>query len=301
MDFIAWWQTLPSKMDPILLSIGSFSIYWYSTMYLVAFGVVYLLCRKKINNNEYTKLTLLEFEDLLSWCFIALIIGARLGYVLFYNFEYYIDNPLEILLPFSIKNGVWKFTGIAGMSYHGGVIGVLIAIWLYARKKDLHLYTIADFLTPAIPLGYFFGRIGNFINGELYGRVTQSSIGMRFPEARFDNEKPWFDVDGNGLYSSIVDYQLRHPSQLYEAFFEGIVLYFLIKLLKTRFTFLGFNSGLYVFGYAFFRFFIEYVREPDKHLQFILLNLTMGQLLCIAMMIGGIVIWFTGYKTATEN
>ena len=281
MDFIAWWQTLPSKMDPILLSIGSFSIYWYSTMYLVAFGVVYLLCRKKINNNEYTKLTLLEFEDLLSWCFIALIIGARLGYVLFYNFEYYIDNPLEILLPFSIKNGVWKFTGIAGMSYHGGVIGVLIAIWLYARKKDLHLYTIADFLTPAIPLGYFFGRIGNFINGELYGRVTEASIGMYFPNAG--------------------DYQLRHPSQLYEAFFEGIVLYFLIKSLKTRFTFLGFNSGLYVFGYAFFRFFIEYVREPDKHLQFILLNLTMGQLLCKAMMIGGIVIWFTGYKTATEN
>ena len=281
MDFIIWWQTLPSKMDPILLSIGSFSIYWYSTMYLVAFGIVYLLCRSKINNKEYTKLTLPEFEDLLSWCFIALIIGARLGYVLFYNFEYYIDNPLEILLPFSIKNGVWKFTGIAGMSYHGGVIGVLIAIWLYARKKDLHLYTVADFLTPAIPLGYFFGRIGNFINGELYGRVTEASIGMYFPNAG--------------------DYQLRHPSQLYEAFFEGIVLYFLIKSLKTRFTFLGFNSGLYVFGYAFFRFFIEYVREPDKHLQFILLNLTMGQLLCIAMMIGGIIIWFTGYKTVTEK
>ena len=281
MDFIIWWQTLPSKMDPILLSIGSFSIYWYSTMYLVAFGIVYLLCRSKINNKEYTKLTLPEFEDLLSWCFIALIIGARLGYVLFYNFEYYIDNPLEILLPFSIKNGVWKFTGIAGMSYHGGVIGVLIAIWLYARKKDLHLYTIADFLTPAIPLGYFFGRIGNFINGELYGRVTEASIGMYFPNAG--------------------DYQLRHPSQLYEAFFEGIVLYFLIKSLRTRFTFLGFNSGLYVFGYAFFRFFIEYVREPDNHLGFILLNLSMGQLLCIAMMFGGVVIWFTGYKTVTEN
>tara|TARA_B100000678_G_scaffold215501_1_gene182819 strand:- start:5733 stop:6578 length:846 start_codon:yes stop_codon:yes gene_type:complete len=281
MDFIVWWQTLPSKMDPILLSIGSFSIYWYSTMYLVAFGIVYLLCRSKINNKEYTKLTLPEFEDLLSWCFIALIIGARLGYVLFYNFEYYIDNPLEILLPFSIKNGVWKFTGIAGMSYHGGVIGVLIAIWMYARKKGLHLYTVADFLTPAIPLGYFFGRIGNFINGELYGRVTEASIGMYFPNAG--------------------DYQLRHPSQLYEAFFEGIVLYFLIKSLRTRFTFLGFNSGLYVFGYAFFRFFIEYVREPDNHLGFILLNLSMGQLLCIAMMFGGVVIWFTGYKTVTEN
>ena len=140
MDFILWWQTLPSKMDPILLSIGSFSIYWYSTMYLVAFGVVYLLCRKEINNNKFTKLTLSEFEDLLSWCFIALILGARLGYVLFYNFEYYLANPLEILLPFSIQNGVWKFTGIAGMSYHGGLIGVLIAMWVYGRNSSMRLF-----------------------------------------------------------------------------------------------------------------------------------------------------------------
>ena len=111
--------------------------------------------------------------------------------------------------------------------------------------------------------------------------MTESSIGMYFPNAG--------------------DYQLRHPSQLYEAFFEGIVLYFLISSLKKRFTFLGFNSGLYIFGYAFFRFFIEYVREPDNHLGFILLSLSMGQLLCIAMMVGGIVIWFTGYKVATQS
>jgi len=279
MDFILWWQTLPSKMDPILLSIGSFSIYWYSTMYLVAFGVVYLLCRKEINNSKFTKLTLSEFEDLLSWCFIALILGARFGYVLFYNFEYYLENPLEILLPFSIQNGVWKFTGIAGMSYHGGLIGVLIAMWMYGRKKGLHLYTIADFMTPTIPLGYFFGRIGNFINGELYGRVTEASIGMYFPNS------------GN--------YELRHPSQLYEAFFEGIILFFLIKHLKNRSQ--GFNSGLYVFGYAFFRFFIEYFREPDVHLGFILFNLSMGQLLCLAMMGGAITIWITGYKLDSKN
>ena len=280
MDFILWWQNLPEKMDPILLSIGSFSIYWYSTMYLVAFGVVYLLCRKKINNNKFTKLTLSEFEDLLSWCFIALILGARFGYVLFYNFEYYLANPLEILLPFSIQEDGWKFTGIAGMSYHGGLIGVLIAMWMYGRKKGLHLYTIADFMTPAIPLGFFFGRIGNFINGELYGRVTEASIGMYFPNS----------PDGS---------ELRHPSQLYEAFFEGIVLFWVIKLLKNKFQ--GFNSGLYVFGYGFFRFFIEYFREPDDHLGFILLNLSMGQLLCLAMMGGAIIIWITGYRLDSKN
>jgi len=301
MDFILWWQTLPSKMDPTLLTIGSFQIYWYSTMYLAAFGVVYLLCSRKIKNKTFTKINVAQLEDLLSWMLIGLLIGARLGYVLFYNLDYYLANPLEILLPFSIsENGVWEFTGIAGMSYHGGLIGVICAIWLYARKINLHLFTLADFLTASIPLGFFWGRIGNFINGELYGRVTQSSIGMRFPQARFDNTKPWFDVNGDGSYSSIVDYQLRHPSQLYEAFFEGIILFLVINYFN-RHNQLGFNSGLYVFGYGFFRFFIEFFREPDAHLGFIVFSLSMGQLLCIGMMMGGIFIWFTGYKLSKEN
>ena len=133
MDFILWWQTLPAKMDPTLLTIGPLSIYWYSTMYLVAFGVVYLLSSRKIKNKTFTKINLVQLEDLMSWILIGLLIGARLGYVLFYNLDYYLSNPLEILLPFPIQNGVWKFTGIAGMSYHGGLIGVIVAIWLYGR------------------------------------------------------------------------------------------------------------------------------------------------------------------------
>jgi len=299
MDFILWWQTLPSKMDPILLTIGSFQIYWYSTMYLVAFGVVYLLCSRKIKNETFTKINITQLEDLLSWILIGLLIGARLGYVLFYNLDHYLSNPLEILLPFSISENGWEFTGISGMSYHGGLIGVICAIWLYARKINLHLFTLADFLTASIPLGFFWGRIGNFINGELYGRVTQSSIGMRFPQATFDNKKPWFDVNGDGLYDPIVDYQLRHPSQLYEAFFEGIVLFLVINYFNKH-NQLGFNSGLYVFGYGFFRFFIEFLREPDPQLGFIIFDLSMGQLLCIGMMLGGIFIWFTGNKLSKE-
>ncbi|MDA9716137.1 prolipoprotein diacylglyceryl transferase [Candidatus Marinimicrobia bacterium] len=266
-------------MDPVLISIGPLTIYWYSTMYLVAFGVVYILCSKKIKQNKFNKINLEQFEDLLSWCFIGLLIGARFGYVIFYNFEYYLSNPLEILLPFKYYNGNWVFTGIAGMSYHGGVIGVVTAIWLFSRKVKLHLLELADFLTAAIPLGYFFGRIGNFINGELYGRTTEASIGMYFPNAG--------------------DNVLRHPSQLYEALFEGIILYYLINSFNKH-NKLGFNSGTYVFGYGIVRFFIEYFREPDAHLGFILFDLSMGQLLCIAMMLSGIYIWYVGNQETAK-
>lgn len=279
MDLLTWWQTLPSKMDPVLLSIGPFSIYWYSTMYLVAFGVVYLICSRQIKNGKFKLINLNQFEDLLTWCFIGLLIGARLGYVIFYNFDYYLSNPLEILLPVAYRDGSWVFTGIAGMSYHGGVIGVLTAIWLFSRKVNLHLFVLADFLTAAIPLGYFFGRIGNFINGELYGRITDSFIGMYFPNAP-------------GQF-------LRHPSQLYEAFFEGIVLYYVIKMFNNKN--LGFNSGMYVFGYAFFRFFIEFFRQPDAHLGFILFELSMGQILCIVMMLSGMYIWYVGKKDSLKT
>ena len=266
-------------MDPVLLSIGPFSIYWYSTMYLVAFGVVYLICSRQIKNGKFKLINLNQFEDLLTWCFIGLLIGARLGYVIFYNFDYYLSHPLEILLPVAYRDGSWVFTGIAGMSYHGGVIGVLTAIWLFSRKVNLHLFVLADFLTAAIPLGYFFGRIGNFINGELYGRSTDSFIGMHFPNAP-------------GQF-------LRHPSQLYEAFFEGIVLYYVIKMFNNKN--LGFNSGMYVFGYAFFRFFIEFFRQPDAHLGFILFELSMGQILCIVMMLSGMYIWYVGKKDSLKT
>lgn len=279
MDLLIWWQTLPSKMDPVLVSIGPLTIYWYSTMYLVSFGVVYILCRRKIKDNSFTKINVEQLEDLLSWCFIGLLIGARVGYVLFYNFEYYISNPLEIIIPFKNYNGNWVFTGIAGMSYHGGLIGVVSAIWFFSRKLKLHFFELSDFLTAAIPMGYFFGRIGNFINGELYGRVTEAPIGMYFPNAG--------------------DQSLRHPSQLYEALFEGIILYYVINFFNKHKE-LGFNSGTYVIGYGFVRFFIEYFRQPDAHLGFILFNLSMGQILCIVMTLCGFYIWYLGNKEAAK-
>jgi phosphatidylglycerol:prolipoprotein diacylglycerol transferase len=199
------------------------------------------------------------------------VIGARLGYVLFYNLSYYLEHPLEIILPFSFSNGV-TFTGISGMSYHGGLIGIILASWLYIRKAKLDWWSVVDLYLPAIPLGYTFGRLGNFINGELFGRVTTSSIGMYFPMA------------AKG--------ELRHPSQLYEAFFEGIFLFAVLWSIRKIKIPRGAMLALYLIGYGTVRFFIEYFREPDAHIGFVFLSFSMGQILCSLMIAGGFFLYF---------
>ncbi|UCD33192.1 MAG: prolipoprotein diacylglyceryl transferase, partial [Desulfobacterales bacterium] len=198
---------------------------------------------------------------------IGLIIGARLGYVLFYNPSYYILHPLEIFLPFTFTNGV-TFTGISGMSFHGGLLGVIISAVVFAKMNRLSFWEMADLFVPAIPLGYTFGRIGNFINGELYGRVTTSLIGMYFPQA-----------PGTAT---------RHPSQLYEAFFEGIFLFAVLWPMRKMPLPNGTMLGFYLIGYGTVRFFIEYFRQPDVHLGFVWLSFSMGQILCASMIISGI-------------
>ncbi len=277
---IAWWQHLPSKMDPVIFTIGSFPIRWYATMYLVAFAITYLLAKYRIRNEKLPYDT--EFlSNMITWCILGLLLGGRIGYVLFYNFEWFLQEPLSIILPFSKSGGSWQFTGFRGMSYHGGIIGVTIALLLFSRKQKQNLFTLSDLIITGIPLGFTFGRIGNFINTELYGRVTEAPIGMHFSSA-----------PGNSL---------RHPSQLYEAFFEGIILFLIIWPLRKKKIFTGFVTGLYVFGYGFFRFFIEFFREPDEHLGFVFLNLSMGQMLCIAMMVAAIVLWYFARKDLESN
>jgi len=270
-NFISWWQHLPAQMDPTIFSIGNFPIRWYGTMYIAAFMTVYFLTNWRIKHDQlnYNK----DFvSNVITWAILGLLLGGRFGYVLFYNFDSFLSDPLSIISPFARVRGELKFTGIAGMSYHGGVIGIVIAWYLFARKNKISIFKIADLIIPAVPLGFTFGRLGNFINGELYGRVTESAIGMYFPSA----------MDG----------LVRHPSQLYEAFFEGLVLFAIVWPLRKKKLFTGFISGLYIFGYGFFRFFIEFYREPDEHLGFVLGSLSMGQVLCIAMMIGAGVLWY---------
>jgi len=265
---ISWWQHLPSRIDPNIFQIGSFQIRYYSLMYIVAFALTYFLVVYRLQKEKfpYTRETI---QDFMLWAIIGVILGGRLGYVLFYNFEYYLRHPSEIFLPFDFSHGI-RFVGISGMSYHGGLVGLIAAAVIFCRKYRIAFWNMADLFAPAVPLGYTFGRIGNFINGELWGRATTVPWGMYFP------------LDGSGL--------LRHPSQLYEAFFEGVLLFAVLWGLREKRYFEGFFVALYVAGYGLVRFFIEFYREPDAQLGFVLGSLSMGQVLSLLMVMVGVVI-----------
>jgi len=268
------WQHLPEHINPNIFEIGSFQIRYYSLMYIIAFLLTYILVSYRINRENYNYKTEV-IQDFFIWAIVGLIFGARLGYVFFYNFDYYMRNPLEIILPFEFAHGM-RYVGISGMSYHGGAIGVLLASLIFCRKNKIKFWSLADLVCPAIPLGYTFGRIGNFINGELYGRVTGMSWGMYFP------------LD--------LTHQLRHPSQLYEAFFEGIVLFLILWNIRKKSPFDGFLLTIYIIGYGFVRFVIEYFREPDPNHGLIWGVLSMGQVLCLLMILIGACIYMVRRK-----
>jgi phosphatidylglycerol:prolipoprotein diacylglycerol transferase len=278
-DLLSWWQHLPEKMSPVIFEIGWFKLQYYGLMYIVAFAITYGLVLNRIKREERFQIKADDIQGIMMFMIIGLIIGARLGYVMFYNFTYYIGNPLEVFLPFQFSGGI-SFTGISGMSFHGGLIGVLISSWLYTRKTGLNFWDMADLFAPAAPLGYTFGRLGNFINGELYGRITTSPIGMYFPSA-----------PGTGL---------RHPSQLYEALFEGIFLFFVLWSIRKRQSPRGAMVAFYLIGYGIVRFVIEYFRQPDAHLELVLMSLSMGQVLCGAMIAGGIFLYLYLYHRSTH-
>ncbi len=266
-DFWSWWQHLPANIDPVIFQIGSFRLQYYGLMYIVAFALTFILAMYRVKREDRFAVSTDQLKDVMTYMIVGLIIGARLGYVVFYNFSYYLKHPLEIFLPFSFSNG-FTFTGISGMSYHGGLIGVVFAGWLYVRKTQLNPWDIIDLFSPAAPLGYTFGRLGNFINGELYGRVTSAKIGMYFPLAPTK--------------------ELRHPSQLYEAFFEGIFLFVVLWSVRKFKLPRGAMLALYLIGYGLVRFIIEYFREPDAHLGFVIFSFSMGQVLCSLMIAAGI-------------
>ncbi|MDA0764456.1 MAG: prolipoprotein diacylglyceryl transferase [Proteobacteria bacterium] len=254
------------NINPIALDLGLIKIRWYAIAYLA--GILFswalilkIISIKKINLNSEI------ISELISNIIIGIILGGRLGYILFYNIEYFLDNFIEI---FKIWNG--------GMSFHGGLIGVIIAVIYTAKKYDAKLMLLADLVAISAPIGIFFGRLANFINGELYGRITNHYFGIIFP-------------NGGNLP--------RHPSQLYEAFFEGFLL-FLILLTLLQFKKVleknGLLCGLFISLYGIFRFFIEFVREPDAHIGLLYLNFTMGQLLCLPMLIIGIFFIINSYR-----
>jgi phosphatidylglycerol:prolipoprotein diacylglycerol transferase len=266
-EFWDWWQHLPQNISPVLFEIGWFKVQYYGLSYIAAFAMTYFLVLYRIKHEERFAFNKDQINDITTYAILGLIIGARLGYVLFYNLAYYLQHPLEIFLPFSFSNG-FRFTGISGMSYHGGLIGALLAVTWYIRKNKLEFWDAVDLYFTVVPLGYTFGRLGNFMNGELFGRVTTAPIGMVFPQAP--------------------DAALRHPSQLYEAFFEGIFLFFILWGIRNIKKPRGAMLAFYVIGYGTVRFFIEFFRQPDAHIGFVVLSFSMGQILCVLMVAGGI-------------
>ena len=263
-----WWSHIPEHINPNIVEMGSFQIRYYGLMYLVAFATTYLLIchRLKSERYEYPKNIIQIF---FLYAILGVMIGGRVGYVLFYDLMYFLEHPLRIIWPFDYSNG-FHYIGLFGMSYHGGLLGVILASLFFCYKNKVNFWHFADLLSPTIPLGYTFGRIGNFLNGELFGRVTSVPWAMYFP------------LGPAG--------QLRHPSQLYEAFFEGIFLFIILWGVRKKRLFNGFHFCLYIISYGIVRFCVEFTREPNPGLGSIWHFFTMGQLLSICMILGGIFI-----------
>ena len=248
-----------NNFDPVAVQFFSFEIRWYSLAYIfgILFGWIY--CKKILIENKNTSKL---FDDLILYLIIGIILGGRLGYVIFYNFEYYLNNLFEIIM-------VWQ----GGMSFHGGLLGVMVAIIIFARKHNVNKFIFLDLIAAAAPIGLFLGRISNFINSELYGRKTDVAWSVIFPK---------------------VDNFSRHPSQIYEAFFEGIVL-FLLMLLFIKKNYLirpGMISALFLIFYSLFRFFVEFYRVPDEQLGLVFQNLTMGQIISLIFFCFGFYLFY---------
>lgn len=255
------------QFDPIALRIGPLAVHWYGLMYLVGFALVYALGRYRIRHGHCAALTSRDLEDLIFYSVLGVVIGGRLGYVLFYKPSWYFAHPVEILY-------VWQ----GGMSFHGGLIGVILVMLLFVRKRHLPLLALSDFVAPLIPPALAAGRIGNFINGELWGRPTDLPWGMVFPQA------------GDGLP--------RHPSQLYEMGLEGLALFAVLWWFSRTPRPPGQVSALFLMGYGIFRFLVEFTREPDSFLGLLAGGLSMGQWLSVPMvMLGALIFTLTAKQS----
>lgn len=255
-------------IDPVIFSLGPLQVRWYGAMYVMGFLVGGLLL-KHLAKKKFWPLPVESIDKYITWLIVGMFIGARLFYVFLYNWEYYSVNFLDLF-------AVWK----GGLSFHGAVVGMCTATYLFARKHNLHFFQIADCMAVAGSPGLFFGRMGNFINGELYGRVTDSWAGVTFP--------------GAGPFP-------RHPSQLYEGFLEGIVLFIILYAIHKRERFYGVVSASFCLGYGVFRFSVEFFREPDSQLGYYFGLFTMGQILCFLMVPVAIFMLLYAKKVNTKN
>ena len=248
-----------NNFDPVAFQIFSLEIRWYSLAYIIGITIGWIYCKKKLIKDQHI---LSLFDDFITYLIIGVILGGRLGYALFYNLKFYIENPIEILM-------VWN----GGMSFHGGLIGVIVASKLFSSKHKVNQFIFLDLVALSAPIGIFFGRVANFINSELYGRST---------------DLPW------SVQFLLIDNVKRHPSQLYEAFFEGVILFLILQYFfkKDYLQNSGQISGLFLIFYSLFRFLAEFFRSPDPQIGYLILNLTLGQLISIIFLMIGIFIFY---------
>ncbi|TVQ84280.1 MAG: prolipoprotein diacylglyceryl transferase [Chromatiaceae bacterium] len=266
--------------DPIAFVLGPLRVHWYGLMYLVGFAAAWLLGRWRASRPlGQARWTPTMVDDVVFYCIIGVVVGGRLGYMLFYGFDQILANPLNLLR-------VWE----GGMSFHGGLLGVMLAIALFARRQGLGFFTVADFIAPLVPLGLFTGRLGNFINGELWGHWTSLPWGMRLPCERF----PEYCA---GLPPGSPFSPPLHASQLYQASLEGLVLFVVLWWFSGRPRPTMAVSGLFLVLYGVFRFAVEFVRRPDAHIGYLAFDwFTMGQLLTLPMLLGGALLLALAYR-----
>ncbi len=262
------------QFDPIALALGPLKVHWYGLTYLAAFALFYLLASVRAKQPFFAQRgwDRQMVEDVLFFGVMGVVLGGRLGYVLFYKPGYYFSHPSEIL-------AVWQ----GGMAFHGGLLGVITALAIYAKRQGRHFFEVADLVAPCVPIGLAAGRFGNFMNGELWGRAADPSLpwAMVFPQSGTDIA--------------------RHPSQLYQFGLEGVLLFVLLWLYARRARPLGAVSGMFLMGYGVFRFTAEYFREPDSFLGLLTFNMSMGQWLCVPMILVGALFWGMAQKNAFRS
>jgi len=273
------------QIDPVAVSLGPLKVHWYGLMYLAGFGLAWWLGRRRIHAGYLPGVTDAAFGDLMFYGMVGVVLGGRTGYVLFYNLQEYIAHPMNILR-------VWE----GGMSFHGGLLGVMLATLLWARKHRLAFFDVADFIAPLVPPGLGFGRLGNYINGELWGKPTHADWGVVFPASL---PEPFHSMDAATLKSQFASGALnvyaRHPSQLYEAVLEGLVMFVVLWLFsrtpRPRYA----VSGLFLVMYGVFRFIVEFVRIPDEQLNYLAFGwFTMGQALSLPLILAGLgLLWLS--------
>ncbi len=279
------------QIDPIAFSLGPLKVHWYGIAYALAFVAAWFLGRSRVRADRLPGVDDNGYGDLMFYCMLGVVLGGRIGYILFYDLPTYLAHPLQVFK-------VWE----GGMSFHGGLLGVLLAAWWWARRQRLHFFDVMDFVAPLVPAGLGFGRLANFVNGELWGKYTGTNWGVIFPTT--DPNMTHLGLDAAQLQAQyaagVLDRFARHPTQLYEALLEGLVLFCVLwaysRKPRPRYA----VSGLFALLYGAFRFAVEFVRVPDQQLQYLAFDwLTMGQLLSLPLVALGLFLLWLSRRSPT--